>query len=652
MTKNTEQRYSIRKNAIGAASVLLGALVFGASNPMTAVSADSTDLNANAGNIVDDGIPTDYLVKVLVDGVEVHSETISAMPETIEEAIDALDVVASYGSGDNAARFDKFIVFNGNEYTVEYTTKPLREIEQTFVVKVVVNGTEVVNQTVTVKVDDLEDTLAGITAVEDNDPSLDKHVVYDGNTYIFEYTTKVPVTKYIVLDQDNFNDVVAQGDFTGQPQEAFDISLRTALLNYPEARYEVTRTQIDDTLMVYVKKKQTPPPAEPLEDFTLILVIDGEQVGDPILYNDITYSQFLDIRAALLEANKDLVQDGVEEVDNVLTLKFSTPVAEEKTHEIKIMVDGVLLETRTLTYTSDDEAVANVTALVDEFSNTYDPTEQVIYWEQDGSNNATLTFKTRPEAKEDFTIILKVDGQERQVTEYKGITHTEFLSHLATLTEAQLSQGLIAGDVVFDGNTVILNYSTPETPAVTDFLLEVYEDGVKVSESTAADEGGLTALEASTVTNKTADGFKLFKTVREGNVLKLYFVKEQSPTPNPTPTPTPKPKPVPDHLKDPVVKPGVVLDLNKDGSDKKNQDKPTDKTEQAGKTEKAGKPVKTSLSSASSDEQVAGQGSAEASSDSKTLPKTADANVGILAAVGAGLTMASLGLVAHRKRNR
>lgn len=64
---------------------------------------------------------------------------------------------------------------------------------------------------------------------------------------------------------------------------------------------------------------------------------------------------------------------------------------------------------------------------------------------------------------EDFTVIVKVDGNDTQVSNFEKISHEDFLSHLSALTEAKLSEGLTYVSAVFEGNTAILHFTTPAT---------------------------------------------------------------------------------------------------------------------------------------------------------------------------------------------
>ncbi|MFU2206884.1 LPXTG cell wall anchor domain-containing protein, partial [Streptococcus pluranimalium] len=67
------------------------------------------------------------------------------------------------------------------------------------------------------------------------------------------------------------------------------------------------------------------------------------------------------------------------------------------------------------------------------------------------------------EEAENFKITIKVDGEENQVSEFEALTYSDFLSHLSTLTEAKLSEGLNYLSADHDGNSVTLNFETAVT---------------------------------------------------------------------------------------------------------------------------------------------------------------------------------------------
>ncbi len=74
------------------------------------------------------------------------------------------------------------------------------------------------------------------------------------------------------------------------------------------------------------------------------------------------------------------------------------------------------------------------------------------------------------EELENFKIIVKVDGKEVQVSDFEDITYSDFVNHLATLTEAKLAEDLTYVSTDFDGNTVTLSFETAaeaEKPAVS-----------------------------------------------------------------------------------------------------------------------------------------------------------------------------------------
>lgn len=99
---------------------------------------------------------------------------------------------------------------------------------------------------------------------------------------------------------------------------------------------------------------------------------------------------------------------------------------------------------------------------------------EVVY---DG-NNVTLKFtgerksaeapkvETKEVKKEDFVIVLKVDGKQVQESKFDQITYDEFLPHLTALVEANAGEGLKHDSIDYDGNKVTVSFSTvkKETP--------------------------------------------------------------------------------------------------------------------------------------------------------------------------------------------
>ncbi|CAM3347254.1 hypothetical protein STPL106120_05775 [Streptococcus pluranimalium] len=120
-----------------------------------------------------------------------------------------------------------------------------------------------------------------------------------------------------------------------------------------------------------------------------------------------------------------------------------------------------------------------------------------------------------------------IEVYENGVLVSSATTTAELASELqASTTENKIADGFLPASVESENGVVKLYFTKPQVqPVVAPLTVEVYENGAKMSEATAADENGLTALQTSTTENKIADGFTPSKVVREGNVLKLYFTK-------------------------------------------------------------------------------------------------------------------------------
>ncbi|WP_438839033.1 LPXTG cell wall anchor domain-containing protein [Streptococcus pluranimalium] len=241
--------------------------------------------------------------------------------------------------------------------------------------------------------------------------------------------------------------------------------------------------------------KEDEPVVDKLEDFKIIVKVDGEEV-QTAKFEMISHLDFLQHLSALTEDKlaEGLAYEGNVQVDNVATLSFSTPAEADKpavseeleNFKIIVKVDGKEVQV------SDFEAITHLTFLNHLATLTeaklaeglaYDGNVQVY-------NVATLSFSTPAEADkpavseelENFKIIVKVDGKEVQVSDFEAITYSDFVNHLATLTEAKLAEDLTYVSTDFDGNTVTLSFETAaeaDKPAVS----EESENPVKEEDS-------------------------------------------------------------------------------------------------------------------------------------------------------------------------
>ncbi|MGX7777054.1 discoidin domain-containing protein [Streptococcus pluranimalium] len=128
----------------------------------------------------------------------------------------------------------------------------------------------------------------------------------------------------------------------------------------------------------------------------------------------------------------------------------------------------------------------------------------------------TLVYRsvsTEPvEETADYTLIVRTDGEEMQSV-FENISYDTFLGHLSTVVEAQLAAGLTQGDTEFsDNNTVILNFSRPEVPTVSESVVEENYPGV-IEESVSYDNYTLVVvvdgeeLQSSDFKNITFESF-------------------------------------------------------------------------------------------------------------------------------------------------
>ncbi|MGX7775691.1 LPXTG cell wall anchor domain-containing protein [Streptococcus pluranimalium] len=232
------------------------------------------------------------------------------------------------------------------------------------------------------------------------------------------------------------------------------------------------------TKAVTNKIKEDEPVVDKLEDFKIIVKVDGEEV-QVSEFKAITYASFLEHLAALSQAGDDVVYTTSNDV--VITRAVSAPVVEKlENFTINITVDGKEVQTAKFEMIRHSDFLQHLSALTEDKlaeGLAYDGNVQV-------DNVATLSFSTPAEAEkpavseelENFKIIVKVDGKEVQVSDFEAITHSTFLNHLATLTEAKLAEGLAYISSDFDGNTVTLNF---ETAVVSEWVGDDYVNSNK-----------------------------------------------------------------------------------------------------------------------------------------------------------------------------
>ena len=149
-------------------------------------------------------------------------------------------------------------------------------------------------------------------------------------------------------------------------------------------------------------------PVEETADYTLIVRTDGKETRS--VFENISYDTFLGHLSTIVEAQlaAGLVQGSTVFSDNnTVFLNFSSPVA----------------------------------PVVDE--NYPDVIEDSVSYDN-------------------YTLLIMVDGEQLQSSEFKNITFETFLDHLSATTEAHLAAGLIQGEVVFRNNgLVILHFTKP-----------------------------------------------------------------------------------------------------------------------------------------------------------------------------------------------
>ncbi|MFC3927821.1 LPXTG cell wall anchor domain-containing protein, partial [Streptococcus caprae] len=68
--------------------------------------------------------------------------------------------------------------------------------------------------------------------------------------------------------------------------------------------------------------------------------------------------------------------------------------------------------------------------------------------------------KATDETVENFTIIVKVDQRDNQVSHFDALTYQDFLAHLSALTEAKLAEGLTYVSAVYGGHILTLTFTS------------------------------------------------------------------------------------------------------------------------------------------------------------------------------------------------
>lgn len=238
------------------------------------------------------------------------------------------------------------------------------------------------------------------------------HVDYSTpGTTIFNFTRPAAVTPAAVETRTfnfvvNVDGVEIQNQPMTLPVDEIEAWLQNEVATFTNATVERVVESGKVTLNVTSNNEEKPivgavPAAEKLEDYKLIVIVDGQEVqaSDFILT---PYSELEEHQSALVEAKlaEGLTFDAIDRVGNAFTLSFSTPAEAEK------------------------PAVS--------------------------------------EKLENFKIIVKVDGKEVQVSDFEAITYSDFVNHLAAFTEAKLAEDLTYVSADFDGNTVTLSFETKD----------------------------------------------------------------------------------------------------------------------------------------------------------------------------------------------
>lgn len=447
MSKQTKQTFSIRKYAVGTASVLLGV------SALVGATLVSTN-NVEAATIV-----------TVLDGVE-HAQTNESLDsaEAVEKkGLELIEYYKQYGYKPVDPSTYQPVV--GDTFYLRFTKEA--EDDRHFTIVVNVDGKEVSRRTHTVN-DEAAENLAQEAAryySDDNKYIPNQPANPQDNVKVIS-PTEIELTINLVENPRKIKIVDKDGNVSKSEFPAMTETAWTEILygqieanNNDTQEYDAAKSYFDaatseEVLVFSAKEAPKPLVLEVYENDTLV---SSATAADE---DGLTALQVNATETKIGEGFKpgEILRDG-----NTLKLYF--------TKEAPVAPKVEALENFTITLVDgDNKQVSKFTAIT---HTTF--LEQLAALSQAGddvayttSNDVVITRAVSApvaEKLEDFKIILKVDGKEVQASDFAGISHTDFLKHLSALTEAKLAEGLKQDSVDYDGNVATLSFTTPKKEA-------------------------------------------------------------------------------------------------------------------------------------------------------------------------------------------
>lgn len=217
--------------------------------------------------------------------------------------------------------------------------------------------------------------------------------------------------------------------------------------------------------------------------FHVVVIVNGNTVlAQGTTTTQTAFEASLPGYTAVEDADDTLERISATNDGNVYTFEYATKQAGD--YAVEIFVDGKLYQPATVypaTLTAED-----LSGIVAGIKSGFDA-DETLYFENVATFGKTYrlnyTTKVVEEVKEDFTIVTVIDGVS-STSEYTSITHAEFLEALSAITEA--NKDLLAGEVVYNGNKVTLNF-TAKPEETSKHAFEIYVDGKLAGEISATD---------------------------------------------------------------------------------------------------------------------------------------------------------------------
>lgn len=449
MSKQTKQTFSIRKYAVGTASVLLGV------SALAGATLVSTD-NVEAATIV-----------TVLDGVE-HAQTNESLDsaEAVEKkGLELIEYYKQYGYKPVDPSTYQPVV--GDTFYLRFTKEA--EDDRHFTIVVNVDGKEVSRRTHTVN-DEAAENLAQEAAryySDDNKYIPNQPANPQDNVKVIS-PTEIELTinlvenprKIKIVDKDG---VVSEQKFQAQTDLEWQNEINAQIEKHTtdtqvydeDESYFDPETGID--VLVFRAKE-----ADPVHQYRVIY--DGVDNGVTPLEN-LNEEQFLEaVDAVVASYPVDEFDVATDIDDNGVTVITVDTKKKEVAKELVLEVyeNGTLVSSATAA-DEDGLTALQVNATETKIGEGFKPGEIL----RDGNTLKLYFTKEAPVAAklEDFKIILKVDGKEVQASDFAGISHADFLKHLSALTEAKLAEGLKQDSVDYDGNVATLSFTTPKKEA-------------------------------------------------------------------------------------------------------------------------------------------------------------------------------------------